>query len=354
MSSNSDRTEKPSPRKLIKARREGQFPSSKDFVSGLQFTVFVVLLGEMGPKLFAGFKDAAGAVLQQAFRTDQGNDTLLEVVHQAFAQTIFPLIAGSSILVATGVVFQLVSTRFSFSLQRLAPKPVNFNPISKLKSAPQKGFSSAVQAVALVLVFGVLLYWIVVQNASLLLALPLASLQVGLGTMRTLCFNLLWKGVAFFLLFGMIDMFRQQRRFNQQMKMSKQEVRDELKDTEGNPQIKMRIRRLQRDARRRRMMEDIKTATAVVVNPTHYAVAIRYQHEMMSAPVVVAKGRNYLALRIRALAMEHQVPLIENPPLAQALYKSVDVGQQIPPHLYRAVAEILAYIYKLMGAKTIS
>jgi flagellar biosynthetic protein FlhB len=172
--------------------------------------------------------------------------------------------------------------------------------------------------------------------------------------MRTLCFNLLWKGVAFFLLFGMIDMFRQQRRFNQQMKMSKQEVRDELKDTEGNPQIKMRIRRLQRDARRRRMMEDIKTATAVVVNPTHYAVAIRYQHEMMSAPVVVAKGRNYLALRIRALAMEHQVPLIENPPLAQALYKSVDVGQQIPPHLYRAVAEILAYIYKLMGAKTIS
>jgi flagellar biosynthetic protein FlhB len=341
MPGNSDKTEKPSPRKLIKARREGQFPSSKDFVSGLQFTVFVVLLGEMGPKLFAGFKDAAGSVLRQAFRADQGNDTLVEVVHQAFVQTIFPLMAGSAILVATGVFFQLISTRFSFSLNRLTPKPVNFSPISKLKSAPQKGFASAVQAVALILVFGVLLYWIVVQNASILLALPL-------------CLSLLWKGVAFFLLFGMIDLFRQHRRFNQQMKMSKQEVRDEQKDTEGNPQIKMRIRRLQRDARRRRMMEDIKTATAVVVNPTHYAVAIRYQHEMMTAPVVVAKGKNYLALRIRALAMEHQVPLIENPPLAQALYKSVDVGQQIPPHLYRAVAEILAYIYKLMGARAIS
>src|ERR1700733_14387494 len=129
MSSNSDRTEKPSPRKLIKARREGQFPSSKDFVSGLQFTVFVVLLGEMGPKLFAGFKDAAGSVLRQAFRADQGNDTLVEVVHQAFVQTIFPLMAGSAILVATGVFFQLISTRFSFSLQRLTPKPVNFSPI---------------------------------------------------------------------------------------------------------------------------------------------------------------------------------------------------------------------------------
>ncbi len=354
MPGNSDKTEKPSPRKLIKARREGQFPSSKDFVSGLQFTVFVVLLGEMGPKLFVGFKEAAGSVLRQAFRVDQGNDTLVEVVHQAFVQTIFPLMAGSAILVATGVFFQLISTRFSFSLSRLTPKPVNFSPISKLKSAPQKGFASAVQAVALILVFGVLLYWIVVQNANILLALPLASLEVGLGTLCSLCLSLLWKGVAFFLLFGMIDLFRQHRRFNQQMKMSKQEVRDEQKDTEGNPQIKMRIRRLQRDARRRRMMEDIKTATAVVVNPTHYAVAIRYQHEMMSAPVVVAKGKNYLALRIRALAMEHQVPLIENPPLAQALYKSVDVGQQIPPHLYRAVAEILAYIYKLMGARAIS
>jgi flagellar biosynthetic protein FlhB len=152
----------------------------------------------------------------------------------------------------------------------------------------------------------------------------------------------------------MIDLFRQHRRFASQMRMTKQEVRDELKDTEGNPQIKMRIRRLQRDARRRKMMDEVKTATAVVVNPTHYAVAIRYQHELMSAPVVVAKGKNYLALRIRARAVEHQVPLIENPPLAQALYKSVEVGQQIPPHLYRAVAEILAYIYRLMGVKAVS
>src|SRR5580704_334066 len=136
MSSASDRTEKPSPRKLIKARREGQFPSSKDFVSGLQFTVFVLLLAELGPKMFTGFKDAAGAVLRQALRADVGNDTLVEIVHQAFAQTIFPLLTGSAIMVASGVLFQLLSTRFSFSLQRLAPKPVNFNPISKLKSAP--------------------------------------------------------------------------------------------------------------------------------------------------------------------------------------------------------------------------
>ena len=104
----------------------------------------------------------------------------------------------------------------------------------------------------------------------------------------------------------------------------------------------------QRDVRRRRMMDEVKTATAVIVNPTHYAIAIRYHHDTMAAPLVVAKGKNYLALRIRARALEFNIPLIENPPLAQALYKSVEVGQHIPPHLYRAVAEILAYIYRLM------
>jgi flagellar biosynthetic protein FlhB len=133
--------------------------------------------------------------------------------------------------------------------------------------------------------------------------------------------------------------------------MSKQEIREEMKEAEGNPQMKGRIRRLQRERMRRQMMKEVATATAVVVNPTHFAVAIRYQMESMAAPRVVAKGKNYLAQRIRQRAVENQVPIVENPPLAQALYKSVDIGQDIPPHLYRAVAEILAYIFKLMNGK---
>ena len=133
--------------------------------------------------------------------------------------------------------------------------------------------------------------------------------------------------------------------------MSKQEIREEMKDIEGNPQMKARVRRLQRDRARRQMMKEVPKATAVVVNPTHYAVAIRYQMDSMAAPQVVAKGKNYLARRIREKALEYQVPIIENPPLAQALYKSVEVGQEIPPELYRAVAEILAYIFKLMNGR---
>jgi flagellar biosynthetic protein FlhB len=133
--------------------------------------------------------------------------------------------------------------------------------------------------------------------------------------------------------------------------MSRQDLKEEIKDIEGNPQMKARIRRLQRDRARRQMMKEVPKATAVVVNPTHFAVAIRYDLERMAAPLVVAKGKNYMAQRIRQKAIENQVPIVENPPLAQALYGSVEVGQEIPPHLYRAVAEILAYIFKLMNGK---
>jgi flagellar biosynthetic protein FlhB len=353
-SSSGEKTEQATPRRLIKARKEGQFAASHDFISGLQFTVFVVLIAQTGPSLLATLKEVTRALFIEAFRGDLSPGTLIGILHEALFRGLSPLVYASGILILTAVVFQLSSTGFSFSLSRMTPKASNFDAISKLKSLPQKGLVSALQAVTLVAVFGATIYWIVTKSGERLLMIPLSSFQVGLETLRSLCMDLLWKGAALFLLFGFVDFLRQKRRFSKQMRMSKQDIRDEAKEAEGNPQTKMRIRRLQRDVRRRRMMDEVRTATAVVVNPTHYAVAIRYHHDTMAAPLVVAKGKNYLALRIRARALEFDVPLIENPPLAQALYKSVEVGQHIPPHLYRAVAEILAYIYRLMGARAVS
>jgi flagellar biosynthetic protein FlhB len=353
-SSSGEKTEQATPRRLIKARKEGQFAASHDFISGLQFTVFVVLIAQTGPSLLATLKEVTRGLFIEAFRGDLSPGTLIGILHEALFRGLSPLVYASGILMLTAVVFQLSSTGFSFSLSRMTPKASNFDAISKLKSLPQKGLVSAIQAVALVAVFGATIYWMVTKSGERLLMIPLSSFQVGLETLRSLCMDLLWKGAALFLLFGFVDFLRQKRRFSKQMRMSKQDIRDEVKEAEGNPQTKMRIRRLQRDVRRRRMMDEVRTATAVVVNPTHYAVAIRYHHDTMAAPLVVAKGKNYLALRIRARALEFDVPLIENPPLAQALYKSVEVGQHIPPHLYRAVAEILAYIYRLMGARAVS
>lgn len=175
--------------------------------------------------------------------------------------------------------------------------------------------------------------------------------QVAVERVGHVLMTLLWRAAGLFLLVGLVDLAWQRRRYTRQLRMSKQEIREELKEQEGNPQVKMRIRRIQRDLARRQMMKEISTATAVVVNPTHYAVALRYSIDSSAAPKLVAKGKNYLALRIRQRAIEHQIPIVENPPLARALYASVEVGQEIPAHLYRAVAEILAYIYKLMNGR---
>ncbi len=351
MNPSGEKTEQATPRRLIKARKEGQFASSHEFVSGLQFTVFVVLNAQAGPSLLATLREVTRGLFIEAFRGDLGPATLIGILHEALSRALSPLVYASGILILTALAFQISSTGFSFSLERITPKASKFDIFSKLQSLPQKGLASAVQAIALVAVFGATIYWMVTKSGERLLMIPLSSFQVGLETLRSLFMDLLWKGAALFLFFGFIDFFRQRRRFAKQMRMSKQDIRDEVKEAEGNPQTKLRIRRLQRDVRRRRMMDEVKTATAVVVNPTHYAVAIRYHHDTMAAPLVVAKGKNYLALRIHARALEFDVPLIENPPLAQALYKSVEVGQHIPPHLYRAVAEILAYIYRLMGSR---
>ena len=133
--------------------------------------------------------------------------------------------------------------------------------------------------------------------------------------------------------------------------MSKHEIKEESKHSDGDPHVKQRIRRLRRELLRRRMMQQVPEATAVIVNPTHFAVAIRFDSETMASPMVVAKGKNWLALRIRQVAVENEIPIVENPPLARALYSAVDVGSAISPEFYRAIAEILAYVYRLMGRK---
>jgi flagellar biosynthetic protein FlhB len=196
------------------------------------------------------------------------------------------------------------------------------------------------------------LTWIIVRDhLAELLRLPLLPVHAITSVTGALFQDTLRRSAFVLTVLGSIMLLRERMRYTARLRMSRNEVRDEAKESEGNPQIKARIRRIQRDMRRRNMMREVPTATAVVVNPTHYAVAIRYDQATMAAPLVVAKGKNYLAARIRLRATENQIPIIENPPLAQALYKTVDIGQEVPPHLYRAVAEILAYIFRLMGNK---
>jgi flagellar biosynthetic protein FlhB len=260
-----------------------------------------------------------------------------------------PLALVGAALLAVTIFFQMATTNMGISLARLSPRFDRLNVLRKLKDLPGNNLAAVFQAAVMIPVMFWLTWALVRDRLPELLRLPLMPVTAGAAAAGLLVKDALRKASLALLVLGAVMLTRERARYSRRLRMTKQELRDEARETEGNPQTKARIRRLQRDLRRRNMMRDVAKATAVIVNPTHYAVAIRYDQNAMAAPLVVAKGRNYLAARIRLRATENLVPIIENPPLAQALYKSVEVGQEIPAHLYRAVAEILAYIFKLMG-----
>jgi flagellar biosynthetic protein FlhB len=351
MADRSGKTEPATQRRLEKAREEGQYPSAREFVGALQFMVFLALLSAGGAAWFAAFCQTTRALFRLAFAPELRSEDLTAIFWQLAWKHLLPLALGGLAVAAATLAFRLLTTRFGLSLKKLAPDPARLNPLTKLQELPRQNLPMVLQAMILLPVFLWAVYSVARDQMDGFLALPLGSVARGWAFLGRSLMTLSWKASGLFLVFGVVDLMRQMRRHKQDLRMSKQDIKEEAKDLEGNPQMKARIRRLMRDRVRRQMMKEVPKATAVVVNPTHYAVAIRYQVESMAAPKVVAKGKNYLALRIRQKAVEHQVPIIENPPLAQALYHSVEVGQEIPPHLYRAVAEILAYIFKLLNGR---
>lgn len=351
MSDQGQKTEKPTPRRVEKARREGRFPVSREFVSALQFLGFVAILTSFGYEWLTRAKETMRSLLSQAFRSDLGPADVVGLFRGLVIPDLAPLLVAGGLLMVLSLFVHLATTKMGLAAGRLAPDFARLNPLARLRDLPAQNVPALFHAMALLPIFGLAIYVVVGEHLNAYLELPFLGVEAGVRRVASSLAGLLWRAGGLFLLFGVIDLFRQRQRYMRQLRMSKQEIREEMKEQEGNPQIKIRIRRLQRDFARRNMMKEIPNATAVVVNPTHFAVALRYRMDVQGAPTVVAKGKNYLALRIRQKAIEHQIPIVENPPLAQALYKSVDVGQEIPAHLYRAVAEILAYIFKLMNGR---
>jgi len=348
MADQGQRTEQPTDRRIHKAREEGNFAVCREFVSSIQFAVFVAMACAFSTDLLVRGRQLIRFLLARGFEAQVTPAEVTRIYRDVLLPSAAPLLLAGALLAAVTLGVQLATTRMGFALNKLAPDLNRINPAKKIKSLPRQNIPQFLHALVLLPLFLAAVYVVVSENLAAFLRLPLLSVESGLHRVGLSIESLLWRAAALFFVLGVIDLVRSRRRYRKDLRMSKQEIRDEVKELEGNPQIKSRVRRLQRDLLRRQMMRKVPSATAIVVNPTHYAVAIRYETETMSAPKVVAKGKNYLALRIRQKAVEHEVPIVENPPLAQALYKSVEVGQQIPVHLYRAVAEILAYIFRLM------
>jgi flagellar biosynthetic protein FlhB len=352
MSDQSQRTEKPTNRRIHKAREEGDFVITRQLLAGVQFATFAWLLTAWGAAWTRQMAETMRWVLRVAMEEPLSPARLVSLQRTAVLQTLLPLAWAGAAMVSVVFLAQLAATQFGLSAKKLAPDAGRLNPVQRLSGVFHANLSALTQAVVLLPLFGYILYKLSANSMAQMLSLPRMSLPDGLAWVRGTLFTLTWQAALFFVLFGLAAYGREYFRYMKKLRMSKQELRDEAKETEGNPLIKGRVRRIQRDIRRRRMMQNVPKATAVIVNPTHYAVAIRYELGMMGAPVVVAKGRNYLARRIRQIAVSYGVPIVENPPLARGLYSAAEVNQEIPSHLYRAVAEVLSYIFRLTGQHT--
>lgn len=352
MSDSGNRTEKATPRRLEKARKDGNYVSTKEFVSGAQFIVFAMLLLSGFPTFLI---DAAGhtkSFLRLAFGTaDLQRESLIFLFRNRLAPAMGGLLLSGLALTATAFAAQMAASHLGVSAKKIAPDLQRLNPLQRIKELPSQNMSQFLRSALLLPVFLGVAAWLVSSYSQQFLMLPLLPWARGVTVVGQSLRDLIERALYVFLFLGLFDWFRQSQKYAKKLRMSKQELRDEHKEVEGNPQIKAKVRRLQRDMSRRRMMSDVPKASAVIVNPTHYAVAIRYDIAAGAAPRIVAKGRNHVARRIRELAIASEVPIIENPPLARALFAAADVGQEIPPHLYKAVAEILAYLYRIFGGR---
>ncbi len=344
-----NKTEKPTPQKLRKAREQGQFLVSRGFLNSIQFIVAITLIGS----LLAGWRNAFGhsipQLLERATVGDISEAEWPSLLRRIFVQNLSPMVLFAGALLLATLATHLAISKLGFSLQRLTPSFGRLSPLSRLKELPGQNIKSVIEAALLLAALAAAINSLVAENGTALFRLSLEPTSSAAERVGELILSLLWKAAALFVVFGAVDLLRQQRKYTSQLCMTKEEVREENKRSDGDPQMKARIRRLRRDFLRKRMMQDVAKATAVVVNPTHFAVAIRYEMESMASPVVVAKGKNWIALRIRQIAVNNQIPIIENPPLARALYDAVEVGRAISPEFYKAIAEILAYVYRVMG-----
>jgi flagellar biosynthetic protein FlhB len=344
------KTEKPTPQRLQKARREGHFPASRDFVSALQFITVVVCALKFSSSSATDFLKLSHNLFSKALSLQ---DLTPEELHALFRSLLMPfflkaLLIGFGVMTLVALV-QMASTGFGFATKQLMPDVKRLNPASRLKQMPKENLHSTFRAAILLVLVSWFLYSTIKTQIYDLSTLSLQNLFAGLSRAGSLIEQLLKQLALVLFVFGVIDIFRQRSKFNKNLRMSKQEIRDELKDTEGNAQMKLQIRRLQREAIRRNMIKAVQKSTVVIVNPTHFAIALQYEMGTRSVPTVVAKGKNYLAKVIRERAKAHEIPIIENKPLAQALYQAVDIGDEIPPALYRAVAEVLAQIYRVIN-----
>ncbi len=348
-----EKTEPATAKKLDDARKEGQVAKSQEIVNSVYllaiFNVLKFTLGTIGDGLIESF--IKNYKLISVYATDASDinfGTVGGLVSEAFWDilTIIAPILAVSFLV--NIVGNVVQVKWKPTFKPMQPKFSKISPAKGLKRLFSK--QSLINLLKSVAIVGICIYivydeWI--SNYGIIYKLYDLSLENAIITVGELVLDVAIKISMVYLVIGIVDLIFQKRKFSEDMKMTKQEIKEEYKSTEGNPETKQQIRRRMREASQRRMMQALPEADVVITNPTHFAVALKYDLEVAKAPIVIAKGEDFLAQKIKEIAREHNIEIYENKPLARALYQSAEVGDEVPQELYQAVAEVLAFVYSV-------
>ena len=347
-----DKTEPATPKKREEARKKGQTAKSREISS-----VAVLATGTIFMFFNAkGMTLKLGETIRRSFfnipQVLEGNKVLFPMLNQAVIQFLWIILPIMIALCIAAILSNLLQSGFIFSVEPLTPTVSKIDPIKGAgKLFSKRSFAELSKSIFKIIIVSWAAFSTLKDNISHIMPLMYQDNVQILSLLGQVSMSVFMRSCCVILVLAILDYMYQKWEFEQNLKMTKQEVKDEFKQTEGDPLVKSRIRSIQREMARRRMMEEVPKSDVIITNPTHLAVAIRYRaEENMAAPKVVAKGANRIAFRIRELAEKHGIPLIENKILAQNLYK-LDLGEEIPPKFYQAVAEILAYVYGLKKKK---
>jgi flagellar biosynthetic protein FlhB len=343
-----ERTEPASGRKLQKAREEGNVPRSREFSTLAVLLASGAVFGVAGINLFEGLR----RMMRDGLSFGRGDVADIAMMtnnlYSASLDALWVFLPVAGVVLAAAVVSNLAISGWVFTMQAIE---ANFDKLDPMQGLARMFSAQAVVELVKALLKGLLIGgvagWMIWTQHEAILGLASEPLEAAMPHFGRIILFTYLAAVAAFALIAALDVPYQLWEYHRKLRMTKEEVRQEGKETEGDPQIKARIRALQREMARRRMMQAVPKADVVVINPTRFAVALKYEEKGMNAPQVVAKGSALLAQRIREIAQEHRVPIVEAPPLARALHRHVEVGDAIPDSLFTAVAQVLAYVYQL-------
>lgn len=345
----SDKTEEATPRRKTEARKKGQVAKSVELNSVVVLLGLFIILNSLGSWFYFQFVDYFKDTLSPAQLNRELTVNALKELsfqHLLFYGKIFlPLGLGAMLF---GLIVNYAQVGVLFTLEPLKPQFGRINPFSGFKRilSPRSLVELVKASIKLIIVSYVAYSTIKARYSVLILSIRQSPFKAALDVWSIL-YQVTMKICVFLLILAVFDYAYQRWEYNKSLRMTKKEIKDEFKQMEGDPQVKAKIKQRQRQMAARRMMQEVPKADVVITNPTHFAVALKYDPLSMAAPVVIAKGEGYVAAKIKEIAKEHDIVTVENKPLAQTLFKTVDIGEEVPAKLFQAVAEVLAFVYRL-------